>query len=326
MASSSFLWSCGCSVLRSLVSVGPPLRRRRGQQALQCYTMSHPSGARRDDGALDLHASRGVGGAERCAERKASRVRWRRPHGAGRDAPMQHLLVPVLQTWAETACPEGPVYGNRWSPITSRPSARRPASRVALRRATPKPWRRREYCRQRRRLSCLPTSEPPASGRAGSSRARRRRRMLAGAWVRERTSAARSSSSLSFALGGGRSTNMISFIIPAHDEERLTGRTLSALHTAASALDEPYEVIVVDDASTDATAAVAARHGARLVTVPHLQIASARNAGARHAHGDLLVFVDADTDVSEAVPGAAVRAIRSGAVGGGARARFDGSF
>jgi len=148
--------------------------------------------------------------------------------------------------------------------------------------------------------------------------------MLAGAWVRERTSAARSSSSLSFALGGGRSTNMISFIIPAHDEERLIGRTLSALHTAASALDEPYEVIVVDDASTDATAAVAARHGARLVTVHHRQIASARNAGARHAHGDLLVFVDADTDVSEAVLGASVRAIRSGAVGGGARARFDG--
>jgi len=42
------------------VSVGPPLRRRRGQQALQCYTMSHPSGARRDDGALDLHAGQGV--------------------------------------------------------------------------------------------------------------------------------------------------------------------------------------------------------------------------------------------------------------------------
>jgi len=117
---------------------------------------------------------------------------------------------------------------------------------------------------------------------------------------------------------------MISFIIPAHNEERLIGRTLSVLHTAARAIDEPYEIVVVDDASTDATPAIATRHGARLVRVHHRQIAAARNAGARQAHGDLLVFVDADTDVPDAVLGAAVRAMRAGAVGGGARARFDG--
>ncbi|MCX6545221.1 MAG: glycosyltransferase [Acidobacteria bacterium] len=117
---------------------------------------------------------------------------------------------------------------------------------------------------------------------------------------------------------------MISIVIPAHDEARLIGRTLAALQTAARAQDEPYEIIVVDDASADATAEVAVRHGARLVMVNYRQIASARNAGARHALGDLLVFVDADTDVSEAVLRAAVRAIRSGAVGGGAKARFDG--
>lgn len=117
---------------------------------------------------------------------------------------------------------------------------------------------------------------------------------------------------------------MISFVIPAHNEERLLGRTLAALHAAVDAVGEVYEIIVVDDASTDATAAVAARHGARLVSVQHRQIASARNAGARHARGDLLVFVDADTDVSEAALRAVVRAVRDGAVGGGARARFEG--
>jgi len=116
---------------------------------------------------------------------------------------------------------------------------------------------------------------------------------------------------------------MITFIIPAHNEELLIGRTISALHTAAGAVNEPYEIIVVDDASTDATTAVAARCGARVLSVQYRQIAAARNAGAAHAQGDLLVFVDADTHVPGTVVGAAVHAMRAGAVGGGARARFD---
>src|SRR5215470_12471476 len=117
---------------------------------------------------------------------------------------------------------------------------------------------------------------------------------------------------------------MVTVVIPAHNEEFLIGRSIEALHTAARALDEPYEVIVVDDASTDATATVAAQCGARVLSVHHRQIAAARNAGAAQAQGDLLVFVDADTQVTAAVFCAAVRAMRVGAVGGGSRARFDG--
>jgi cellulose synthase/poly-beta-1,6-N-acetylglucosamine synthase-like glycosyltransferase len=117
---------------------------------------------------------------------------------------------------------------------------------------------------------------------------------------------------------------MITFIIPAHDEELLIGQTINALHDAASATSEPYEIIVVDDASTDATTKVAARCGARIVSVHYRQIAAARNAGAAHAQGDLLVFVDADTHVPGTAVGAALHAVRLGAVGGGSRARFDG--
>ena len=117
---------------------------------------------------------------------------------------------------------------------------------------------------------------------------------------------------------------MITFIIPAHNEEFLIGRTISALHTAAGAKNEPYEIIVVDDATTDTTSTVAARSGARVVSVNYRQIAAARNEGAGQ-EGDLLVFVDADTHVSGTVVDAAVHAMRAGAVGGGARARFDGS-
>jgi glycosyltransferase involved in cell wall biosynthesis len=118
---------------------------------------------------------------------------------------------------------------------------------------------------------------------------------------------------------------MISFIVPAYNEERLLGATLDALHAAGRAVDERYELVVVDDGSTDGTALVAERHGARVVGVTHRQIAATRNSGARAAAGALFIFVDADTLVNEALVRAAVAALRDGAVGGGAAVQFDGS-
>jgi glycosyltransferase involved in cell wall biosynthesis len=43
------------------------------------------------------------------------------------------------------------------------------------------------------------------------------------------------------------SSAVISFIVPAYNEEQLLGRTLQSIHSAARAVGEPYEVIVVDD-------------------------------------------------------------------------------
>ncbi len=119
---------------------------------------------------------------------------------------------------------------------------------------------------------------------------------------------------------------MISFVIPAHDEAQLLGRTLVAIRAAADAVGEPYDITVVDDASTDATATIAREAGARVVTVEHRQIARTRNAGARATTGELLVFVDADTIVPVAVLRAAVSEWRAGAVGGGAHFEFDGDL
>ena len=118
---------------------------------------------------------------------------------------------------------------------------------------------------------------------------------------------------------------MISFIVPAYNEERLLGATLDALHAAGRTLGERYELVVVDDASTDGTAVIAQRHGALLVTVAHRQIAATRNSGAREANGELFVFVDADTIVNEGVVRSAIEAMRGGAVGGGAAVAFDGT-
>jgi glycosyltransferase involved in cell wall biosynthesis len=117
---------------------------------------------------------------------------------------------------------------------------------------------------------------------------------------------------------------MISFVVPAHNEAELLGRTLAALTSAAPAGGQPWEVIVVNDASTDRTAEIGAAHGACVITVNHRQIAATRNAGARAAAGDVLMFVDADTVASPKAVRAAVRALQGGAIGGGCIARFDG--
>lgn len=80
----------------------------------------------------------------------------------------------------------------------------------------------------------------------------------------------------------------------------------------------------MDDASDDGTAVIAQSHGARVVTVNCRHIAATRNAGARAARGEWLVFVDADTIVTEEVTRAALAALHAGAVGGGSSVRFDG--
>ena len=119
---------------------------------------------------------------------------------------------------------------------------------------------------------------------------------------------------------------MISFIVPAYNEEALIGRTLEAIDQAGRCAGEPYEIVVADDASSDRTAEIAESHGARVVNVNLRQIAGTRNAGAREATGDKLIFVDADTVVSNKVVHAAIDEMRRGAAGGGCAVDFDGKL
>jgi glycosyltransferase involved in cell wall biosynthesis len=119
---------------------------------------------------------------------------------------------------------------------------------------------------------------------------------------------------------------VISFVVPAYNEEQHIRRTLESIHESARATGEPYEIIVADDASSDGTHDIAAQSGARVISVQHRQIAATRNAGARAAFGDVLFFVDADTSVSPGAVREALRAMLAGAVGGGSRVHFDGRF
>jgi glycosyltransferase involved in cell wall biosynthesis len=117
---------------------------------------------------------------------------------------------------------------------------------------------------------------------------------------------------------------MISFIVPAYNEEAWIGRCVSAIRSGVEFPGEPYEIIVVDDASSDATASIARQQGAQVIRVEHRQIAATRNAGARQAQGDILFFVDADTLVNAPAIQSVLRNIKADAAGGGCWPRFEG--
>ncbi len=117
---------------------------------------------------------------------------------------------------------------------------------------------------------------------------------------------------------------MLSFIVPAHNEELWIGKCLSSIRTTMERIAEPYEVIVVDDASTDSTHQIARQMGIRTLRVQHRKISAVRNAGARTACGEVFFFVDADTQVNEQAVSAALAVLRAGAAGGGCVIDLDG--
>jgi glycosyltransferase involved in cell wall biosynthesis len=81
----------------------------------------------------------------------------------------------------------------------------------------------------------------------------------------------------------------------------------------------PYEILVADDASIDATPAVARAGGAQVVSIQRRQIAAARNAGAQQARGDIFFFVDADTRINSVHVREGMAALARGCSGGSSR-------
>jgi len=88
-------------------------------------------------------------------------------------------------------------------------------------------------------------------------------------------------------------TPMVSVVIPAYNASQRIGETLQSV-LAQDFTD--FEVIVVDDGSTDDTATVVANFGERVRCIQKLNegTASARNVGIRAARGEYIAFVDAD--------------------------------
>ena len=107
----------------------------------------------------------------------------------------------------------------------------------------------------------------------------------------------------------------MSIVVPAFNEARGLPATLASIRSASAAFDArgwTHELIVCDNNSTDGTGDVARAAGARVVFEPVNQISRARNAGATHAIGDWLVFVDADSHPPRALFDDLVETIAAG--------------
>ena len=109
-----------------------------------------------------------------------------------------------------------------------------------------------------------------------------------------------------------------SVIIPAYNEEEYLPATLAALKDAANETNLPAEIIVVDNESADKTAQIAKNFGAKIVSEREHNIAKVRNAGAKTANGDVLIFIDADTLVPKTLFHKIADAMREEKCSGGA--------
>ncbi|MFY4729344.1 glycosyltransferase, partial [Nitrospira sp. BLG_2] len=120
----------------------------------------------------------------------------------------------------------------------------------------------------------------------------------------------------------------LSIVIPAFNEARLIERSLQSVAVSIAANRTSgltSEVIVVDNNSTDNTAELARQTGATVVFEPVNQIGRARNAGAAHATGDWLLFLDADSVLTPLLLADIIRVIESQKyVGCGSTLRMDG--
>jgi len=109
-----------------------------------------------------------------------------------------------------------------------------------------------------------------------------------------------------------------SIIIPAYNEADFLDGTLQSVKDAQSCFPQHSgEIIVIDNNSTDQTADIAKSFGANVIFEPVNQISKARNRGAEAAKGKYLIFLDADTLLSERLLSKTLEMLDSGKFAGG---------
>lgn len=90
---------------------------------------------------------------------------------------------------------------------------------------------------------------------------------------------------------------LFSIVIPAYNEEKMLPACLSALKNQAGNFN--YEIIVVDNDSTDQTARLAREQGVKVISEPVRGVGLARKTGTEAAQGEYVLHLDADTRLPE---------------------------
>lgn len=90
---------------------------------------------------------------------------------------------------------------------------------------------------------------------------------------------------------------LLSIVVPTLNEELAIEDTVKQIHDNLTAYD--YELIVADSESEDRTAEIARKYARVIITKKHRTIGWNRNQGAAAAHGDYLIFIDADVFVPD---------------------------
>lgn len=96
----------------------------------------------------------------------------------------------------------------------------------------------------------------------------------------------------------------LSMVIPAHNERGAIGEVIDSVRAALDRTGCPYEIVVVDDGSTDGTAGIASEMGVEVLRFPKNRgVGVARSMGVRKARGEIIVMIDADmTYPAESIP------------------------
>lgn len=89
----------------------------------------------------------------------------------------------------------------------------------------------------------------------------------------------------------------ISFIIPAFNEERLISDTIKSIRSAIGNR-YTYEIIVIDNGSTDSTVKLCRMNSASVYIIHDGTIGGLRNIGVSHSRGEILIFIDADVTLT----------------------------
>jgi glycosyltransferase involved in cell wall biosynthesis len=91
----------------------------------------------------------------------------------------------------------------------------------------------------------------------------------------------------------------VSIVIPAYNEEGYLENLLTSIQRKLPLSGLDYEVIVVDNGSTDSTSEIANRLSASTISITRRTISEARNIGAKKASSPVLAFLDADVRLTD---------------------------